>query len=149
MNETLDKLFKLLTAMKIETEKLQNITPDDSPALTLATLEVNLMGYVMNLWKTGGEFRESLEWLEQHIKANELREKALLVIETICVEDGREDDKNLDSIYKASHLANAECGNPHEDWLKWLEDVHSAIAATERPTKPNTLENLVAHKKEP
>jgi len=58
-----------------------------------------------------------------------IQEKALQVIEFIALDSGetRQDDETMSLIYRISHVANGDCKNPHEDWLKELDDIYNDL----------------------
>lgn len=57
---------------------------------------------------------------------NELRIKALEVIEALCNEDWVEESlqERMTDIYKYSHCVLCHCKNPHHDWVEELIKIH-------------------------
>lgn len=56
-------------------------------------------------------------------------QKALIVIENICLHSD-EENSQISSIYKAVHVANDTCINPHRTWKKWVNDVYADLVAS-------------------
>lgn len=57
-----------------------------------------------------------------------LRSKALVVIEHIALMND-EESETLSNVYRASHVANGDCLNAHEDWKKWVEEAYVDLVA--------------------
>ena len=55
------------------------------------------------------------------------KNRALLVIETLCGNDITWTDQNRIDIYEIAHVALGTCSNPHEDWVKKTEDLFTAF----------------------
>ena len=57
-----------------------------------------------------------------------IKDKALLVIEGLACEDmTMPPGKKLSMIYKFAHIAGGQCNNPHESWVKFLDDTYKAL----------------------
>ena len=53
----------------------------------------------------------------------DFKNRALIVIETLCVDDIVWTDQNRTDIYEIAHVALGTCENTHEDWVKKTEDL--------------------------
>lgn len=63
------------------------------------------------------------------LSKTQLKDKALEYIEKLCFvyensdkTDLKNVEKIIETIYEYAHCALGECGNPHEDWKKELEE---------------------------
>ena len=71
----------------------------------------------------------------------DIKDKALEVIEEITCNDDygapncNNDQKLLCLIYKFVHIARGHCENPHEDWVKELNDLHKRICGGKNEIK--------------
>ena len=58
----------------------------------------------------------------------DIKDKALITIEGLTFEDMTiPAEKKLSMIYKFAHVARGECGNPHESWVKYLDETYKAL----------------------
>ena len=88
----------------------------------------------LRILKAHNEWRRSWEWrdtdptelwlaIDQIIDSKDYME----LIESITCLNWMEDDKTkaklFDDIYMISHIANWRCTNPHEDWVKQVEEL--------------------------
>lgn len=64
----------------------------------------------------------------RHDKAKKnFKNRALLVIETLCADDIVWTDQNRTDIYEIAHVALGTCSNPHKDWVKKTENLFLAF----------------------
>ena len=57
--------------------------------------------------------------------------RALLVFNHILT-GFESEDKLLSKLYRIAHCATGTCGNPHEDWVKEVEDTYTQISGSQR-----------------
>ena len=72
------------------------------------------------------ELKEHKKFIEQarrreRICARTLKGRALLCIDGILSNLASE-DQLTSKLYRIAHCATGVCGNPHEDWIKELEE---------------------------
>jgi len=56
-----------------------------------------------------------------------IKTKALSVIEGLTLGDFSPDEKILQACYRFSHVALGRCQNPHTDWLDELDSTYRAL----------------------
>ena len=64
MFQTLNRCYRLLVAMKMESEKVSSVANDEK-AKTMAILKINLMGYVMEIWPNRQAFDDDIAILNK------------------------------------------------------------------------------------
>ena len=57
----------------------------------------------------------------------DFKNRALMVIETLCGDDIIWSDKNRADIYEIAHVALGTCSNEHTDWREKTEKLFSAF----------------------
>jgi len=74
------------------------------------------------------------EWLKESRRreklcARTLKGRALLCIDHILSELGDEDPLLL-KVYRMAHCATVTCQNPHEDWIKEINETYQKLVDT-------------------
>jgi len=54
-------------------------------------------------------------------------ERALLIIDGLCLEEMDTDTKLIAQIYKVAHVALGKCENPHEYWLDEIDQLQETL----------------------
>ena len=72
-----------------------------------------------------------VEWLQkaryrEKLCARTLKGKALLCIDHI-LSVLESEDPLLNKFYRMAHCATGVCGNPHEDWVKEIEETYQKL----------------------
>lgn len=60
----------------------------------------------------------------------DFRDKALVVIEFMTLHASADSEIDMGFIYKAAHVANNECQNPHTDWREWVEKLFNVLVSS-------------------
>ena len=54
-------------------------------------------------------------------------ERALLVIDGLCLEEIDVDTKLINQIYRVAHSALGACKNPHESWVSEIDELQEGL----------------------